>query len=152
MEQNASQTTAPRTLLETAGDIGRALGLQATGHAEEAIAAFLGIVASEPDNVIARYSLACLLSERNRPLEALQQINEAIRANNLFAPSYLARSLINSNMQRFEESLQDARTAILIDPTTTGLLSHWVKLKQLSPPPYMRHIKATLVGWATRHA
>ena len=133
MGQKPDQHPAPRSLIEIAGDLGRALGLQSSGHAEEAISAFLGILASEPDNVIARYSLACSLAAQGRQHQALEHINEAIRANPGFAPSYLARSLINSNIRHFDESIADAKTAILIDPTTTGLLAHWVRLRGLLP-------------------
>ncbi len=133
MIQQTDQNPATRSLLQIAGDLGRALGLQAAGHAEEAIAAFLGIIAAEPDNVVARYSLACALSVNGRPQQALEQINEAIRANPRFAPSYLARSMILSNVRQFDESIRDAKTAILLDPTTNGLLTHWVKLRRLLP-------------------
>ena len=40
-EHQISKSPQPRSLLEIAGDLGKALGLQATGHVEEAIAAFL---------------------------------------------------------------------------------------------------------------
>ena len=133
MEKTPDVKTQPRSLNEVAGDLGRALGLQASGHAEEAVTAFLGIIASEPHNVIARYSLACVLTQLARPEQALEHINEAIRANPVFAPSYLARSQILANMRRFDESIRDAEAAILIDPATDGLLAHWSKLRRLLP-------------------
>ena len=151
MEKKSDPNTAPRSLIQIAGDLGKALGLQSAGHAEEAIAAFLGILASEPNNVIARYSLACALSEQGRPHQALQHINEAIRANSRFAPSYLARSMINSNIRQFDESIRDAQTAILIDPTTPGLLSHWIRLRRLLPGfPIATHSLTDILDQTTR--
>ena len=132
----ADKTSPPaeqQSLTRVAEDLGKALKLQATGHVEEAIAAFLDIVAIDPKNVVARYSLACSLSALGRHQEALDHINEAIQANTSFAQSYLARSLINSNLKRFAECIVDAQTAILIDPTTTGLLAHWLSIRKAFP-------------------
>ena len=124
-EPNAHQTPAPpaQALLS------QALGLQAAGRAEQAIEAFLGVLAAEPNNVVALYSLTKSLSSLGRYEAALQCIDAAIEANCGFAPSYLARSLILTNLGRLAEALADAKTAILIDPLTSGLLSHWFQLK-----------------------
>ena len=133
IEQQAEASPAPRSLIQIAGDLGTALGLQASAHAEEAVSAFLGIVAVDPTNVVARYSLACSLSGLGRDQEALEHISEAIRANSAFAPSYHARSLINMNLRRFAECINDAQTAIVLDPTTNGVLAHWREIKKLFP-------------------
>ena len=133
IERQTEKSQQPRSLIQIAGDLGTALGLQASGYAEEAIAAFLGIVAADPTNVVARYSLACSLSGLGRNQEALEHISEAIRANDAFAPSYHARSLINMNLRRFADCINDAQTAIVLDPTANGVLTHWTDLQKLFP-------------------
>ena len=125
-------------MTQIAGDLGIALGLQSSGHAEEAINAFLRILASDPNNVIARYSIAGSLSTQGRPQQALEHINEAIRLNEQFAPSYLARSIISVSLGHFAQAYLDAQSAILIDPTVDGVLAHWVKIRnalQNEAPP-----------------
>ena len=133
IEHKSDASSQPRSLIQIAGDLGTALGLQASGHAEEAIAAFLGILAADADNVVARYSLACSLSGLGRNEEALDHISRAINANTTFAPSYHARSLINFNLRRIAECIDDAQMAILIDPATNGLLIHWINLRSQFP-------------------
>ena len=153
IEHQISKPQHPRSLLEIAGDLGKALGLQATGHVEEAIAAFLDILAIDRDNVVARYSLACSLSARGSHQQALDHINEAIRANSGFAPSYLARSLINSNLRRLAESIADAQTAVLIDPTATGLLPHWINIQKSIPDfPFTRRPVGEILDQTNRLA
>jgi len=119
--------------MTTAAGLGHALGLQSSGRAEEAITAFLGILTSDPANVVARYSVAMSLSAQGRHRQALEHISAAIKAKPLFAPSYLARSLIQTNLGDVQEAINDARTAILIDPTTKDLLSHWMNIRRHAP-------------------
>ena len=133
IENKSGASPEARSLIQIAGDLGKALGLQASGHAEEAVTAFLGILAADTGNVVARYSLACSLSGLGRNEEALDHISRAINANSTFAPSYHARSLINFNLRRIAECINDAQMAILIDPATNGLLAHWINVKNLFP-------------------
>ncbi len=132
MRVTTPQTGADQpSLMQVAGALGRALGLQESGLAEEATSAFFDILALEPNNVIALYSLAKSLSAQGKNLEALKQIDAAIQVSDRFAPSYLARSLIRIKLGNFDEAIRDAETAILIDPTTDGLLPHWFRMKNL---------------------
>lgn len=147
--EQLSTSPEPRSLIKIAGDLGTALGLQASGHAEEAITAFLGIIASEPANVVARYSLACSLSSLGRHQQALEHISQAISANGAFAPSYLARSLIYLSLGRYAECVNDAQIAIIIDPATNGLLAHWRNIQKLFPDlPIARKPLAELLDQA----
>jgi predicted O-linked N-acetylglucosamine transferase (SPINDLY family) len=110
-----------------------ALHCQAHGQHEQAIEGFLTVLKSEPNNVVAWYSLASLYHARGEAAKALQAADQAIQFNAGFAPSYLARSIILSGLGRLQEALADAEKAHNLDAGLNGALDQLSRLQKAMP-------------------
>jgi predicted O-linked N-acetylglucosamine transferase (SPINDLY family) len=101
-----------------------ALELQASGRAAEALDAFLGLIAQEPDNTAALYSAAALLFSFDRTDAARGLIDRAAALKPGFAPSWVARSKIRTKQGELPGALDDAVRAFEIDAATPDLIEH----------------------------
>ena len=110
-----------------------ALHCQAHGQHDQAIEAFSTLLKSEPNNVVAWYSLSSLFHARGETQRALETINQAIALNAGFAPSLLARSIILTGFGRLQEALVDVQQAIRLDAGLNGALDHLAMLKKAIP-------------------
>ncbi len=94
----------------------RALELQNQGMIDDASRLFHEILAHNPDNVIALYSLSVIAVQADDSLSALSLIDRAIVASPTFANAHFARGTILLKMKRSEEALASFDRALLIQP------------------------------------
>lgn len=94
----------------------KALALQAENKIEEATEEFQSIIAKQPQNFAALYSMAVIASQKEANQEALNWIEQAISAHQKYAPAHFVRAVILQTLGRFDESLASYETAIALDP------------------------------------
>lgn len=98
-----------------------ALFLQNKGDLHAARKEYERVLEIEPQNQVALYSLAGILDGFGCHVEALEYINKFIKINASFALAYLARSIIQTHLGKFDAALADARHAAGIDSENTAI-------------------------------
>ena len=102
----------------------QAIALQNDGNAKKASTLFLQVLKAHPDNVIALYSLAAIESNAGNYAKALHYADRSIAANQVFAPSFYARSVIQFHLGDLNQAHSDIEVAIRLDSTTAGAYAH----------------------------
>lgn len=96
----------------------QAIDLHNRGLEPEAIAAFRAILASQPNDPVALYSLAGLLIKRDAA-ESLAMAEHGVRVAAGFAPLWFARGMVMQTLGRKEEALRSYEQALTLAPTYT---------------------------------
>ena len=102
----------------------QALELQQKGAPEKARPLFLETLKFDSGNFVALYSLAAIESNAGDYTAALGFANRAIIANPKFASSHLARSVIQFQLGRLKEALEDATEALRLQPDVPNGREH----------------------------
>ncbi|MCQ8102831.1 FkbM family methyltransferase [Methylomonas sp. SURF-2] len=94
----------------------QALEFQNANNMLEASRLFQEILAMQPGNFSALYSMAVIASQNEAHGEALQWIQRAIATGQNYAPAYFVEAVELQALGRFDESLASYQRAISIDP------------------------------------
>lgn len=100
------------------------VALQTAGALDQARAIFNDVLAQEPSNAAAHYSLSAIEAGEGHHLQALQHIRQVIAARPKFAPAYLALSIILFHLKKLDEAQVAAETALSIDPHLADAKQH----------------------------
>ena len=104
--------------------LSQALALQANGQHAEASSLFLRLLKQQPGNVVALYSMLVIESSARNYPAAMSYANRAVAANPKFAPSLLARSMIQMSLGKPTEALKDVDEALRLQPDLAGAAEH----------------------------
>jgi predicted O-linked N-acetylglucosamine transferase (SPINDLY family) len=96
--------------------IKEAIEMQNMGEWEGSIHLLQNEIQKNPGNTIALYSIAVSYFKIEKYEESLININNVIKLNQAFAPSYLIRSYLYSKLKKIELAKADALKAIELDP------------------------------------
>lgn len=94
----------------------KALEFQNANNMVEASRLFHEILAIQPENFAALYSLAVITSQNDEHGEALMWIKRAIATGQNYAPAYFVEAVELQALGRFQESLASYEKAIAADP------------------------------------
>jgi protein O-GlcNAc transferase len=122
MSKTATRSSAPRASAPSQNAQIRAIELQNKGMDAEAIAAFRKILAGNPNEPVALYSLAALMMKARATDEALTLVERGVVAAPLFAPMWFARGTVMQALGRREEALRSYDEALKIKPDYTEAL------------------------------
>jgi len=107
----------------------QAIALQHDGNLTGAKQLFLKIVAKEPGNAAALYSLAAIESAQNDYQTALGYIQPVVVSNPKFAQAHLALSIIWMNLGQLASSLEHAHKALSLEPNSEPAHNHLQSLQ-----------------------
>jgi predicted O-linked N-acetylglucosamine transferase (SPINDLY family) len=102
----------------------QAIALQHDGNLTGAKQLLLMIVAKEPGNAAALYSLAAIESAQNDYQKALGYIQPVVVSNPQFAQAHLALSIIWMNLGQLDSSLSHAQKALALEPGSAAAQTH----------------------------
>ena len=102
----------------------QAIELQHDGNLTGAKQLFLKIVAKEPGNAAALYSLAAIESAQNDYQKALGYIQPVVVSNPQFAQAHLALSIIWMNLGQLDSSLLHVQKALALEPSASAAQAH----------------------------
>lgn len=102
----------------------QAIELQHDGNLTGAKQLFLKIVAKEPGNAAALYSLAAIESAQNDYQKALGYIQPVVVSNPQFAQAHLALSIIWMNLGQLDSSLLHVQKALALEPGSSAAQAH----------------------------
>ena len=102
----------------------QAIALQHDGNLTGAKQLFLKIVAKEPGNAAALYSLAAIESAQNDYQKALSYIQPVVISNPQFAQAHLALSIIWMNLGQLDSSLLHVQKALALEPGSSTAQAH----------------------------
>lgn len=94
----------------------QALDFQNNNNIAEARRLFHEILALQPNNFAALYSMAVITSQNEEHTEALDWIRRTIATNPKYAPSFFVEAVVLQALGRFDESLASYERAIEVDP------------------------------------
>lgn len=100
----------------------QALGLQAAGQADAAAALFREVLAAEPGNAHASYSLGLLAMNAGDLPQALQWCDAGIAANPSFAPLHYLQGAVLQSAGRKDDALRSFDTALALQPDYVEVL------------------------------
>ncbi len=122
----------------------QAIELQNAGRAAEAEMRFRDILAADPNQPVALYSLAVILMKappteaQQATQEALALVERGVAAAPKFAPMWFARAMILQSVGRREEALQSYDSAVSVKPDyTEALINSGALLRDMQ-----RHMQA----------
>lgn len=113
----------------TLSTLEQAIGLQHDGNLTGAKQLLLKIVAKEPGNAAALYSLAAIESAQNDYQKALGYIQPVVVSNPQFAQAHLALSIIWMNLGELDSSLSHAQKALALEPESAAAQTHLQTVK-----------------------
>ena len=114
------------------GVLMRAIGLQNEGKAEEAAELFGALLASNPNNGAALYSLCVIEYQRGKAEEALLMSRRGVLLAPTFAPMHVVHGAILQALGRKEEALKSYDDGLALDPgNIPALLNSGVLLRDL---------------------
>lgn len=108
----------PATSLE------KAVALQHAGELDAAATIFKGILATEPGNAAALYSMAAIASAQKEYQRALEYIQPVVLSHPQFAQAHLALSIIWMNLGQLPPAMLHAQKALALDPDAEAAQSH----------------------------
>lgn len=114
------------------------VALQSAGALDQARAIFNQVLAQEPSNAVAHYSLSAIEDGAGNHLQALQHIRQVIAERPKFALAYLALAIILFHLKKFDDAEIAAETALAIDPHLSDAKQHLQSIqvfKQLQAQP-----------------
>ena len=110
----------------------QALEFQQQGQADQAALLFKEVLATDPGNTIALFSLSLITLNAGNLAEAVRISDLGIKADPLYAPLRAVNGAALQAMNRKEEALQSYDKALEIDPNyTTALTNSGVLLKEM---------------------
>ena len=109
--------------------IDQAVALQQAGEVEASAELYTKVLAIEPKNPVANYSMAAISSGKGQYAQALAFIQPVLTSNPKFALAHLALSIILFNLGQLEKARVAAETAISIEPTIANGQSHLQTVK-----------------------
>ena len=107
----------------------QALSLQKSGQEEACIELFLQVLAIEPQNPVANYSMAAIESGRGNYSLALNFIKPVLTSNPKFALAHLASSIIHFHLGDLRKACIDAEAAVALEPTVANGQEHLQTIK-----------------------
>ncbi len=110
--------------LSTQQLIDQAVALQATGALEAAREIFLQVLALEPVNAVAHYSLGAISASGGCSAQAIDHFQEVIAAFPKFAPARLALSIVLLDLDRLDDALSSAEAALALEPDLESAGAH----------------------------
>jgi predicted O-linked N-acetylglucosamine transferase (SPINDLY family)/predicted SAM-dependent methyltransferase len=112
-----------------------AINLQQEGKTAQAEALFRQVLIGSPTNPAALYSLAGILLNSNRPVEALQYATLGTESNPTFAPLWLAQGIALKALNQRNEALECWDRALKVDPKyVEALINSGVLLHEMHQP------------------
>ena len=109
--------------------IAQAVALQQAGEVEASAELYSRVLAIEPKNPVANYSMAAISSGKGQYAQALAFIQPVLASNPKFALAHLALSIILFNLGQLEKARVAAETAISIEPTIANGQAHLQTVK-----------------------
>jgi len=109
--------------------IDQAVALQQAGEVEASAELYSKVLAIEPKNPVANYSMAAISSGKGQYPQALAFIQPVLASNPKFALAHLALSIILFNLGQLENARVAAETAISIEPTIANGKAHLQTVK-----------------------
>ena len=109
--------------------IDQAVALQQAGEVEASAELYSRVLAIEPKNPVANYSMAAISSGKGQYAQALAFIQPVLASNPKFALAQLALSIILFNLGQLEKASVAAETAISIEPTIANGQAHLQTVK-----------------------
>jgi predicted O-linked N-acetylglucosamine transferase (SPINDLY family) len=126
----------------------RALGLQAQGADDEAAAIFRSLLASNPNDPVAIYSMAALLMKSHDFDAALRLVERGVTLVPRFEPMWFLHAMVLQSAGRKEDALRSFDNALNINPQfTDALLNSGVLLREMHRPgPALERFNQMLVS------
>jgi predicted O-linked N-acetylglucosamine transferase (SPINDLY family) len=110
----------------------RAIGLQNEGRVDEAASLFNGLLADNPNNGAALYSICVIDLQRGNAAQALQLSSRGILLAPTFAPMHVVHAAILQALGRKEESLNSYDKGLALEPDSiSALLNSGVLLRDM---------------------
>ena len=110
----------------------RAIGLQNEGKNEEAAQLFDRLLAANPNNAAALYSMCVIDLQRGNAAQALQMSSRGILLAPTFSPMHVIHAAILQALGRKEESLKSYDDGLALDPEAiTALLNSGVLMRDM---------------------
>ena len=110
----------------------RAIGLQNEGKVEEAANLFNGLLAANPNNGAALYSICVIELQRGNTAYALQMSSRGVLLAPTFGPMHVVHAAILQALGRKEESLKSYDDGLALEPDAiSALLNSGVLLRDL---------------------
>jgi predicted O-linked N-acetylglucosamine transferase (SPINDLY family) len=134
--QSMAQPAAPALVFapsqNIAKDLESALNLQNSGDSTGASRIFHQVLAADPRNVVALYSLAVIAMQASQPDEALALMNRCVAANDKFAQGWYARAHALQALGQLDEALKSYEQAITVNPSyTEAMINKGALLREL---------------------
>jgi protein O-GlcNAc transferase len=120
-------TTA--NLLSSRQLIDQGVALQAAGAHDAARQIFQSVLAQEPGNGAAHYSLGAIESAAGDYPKALAHLEQVRSSYPKFAPAHLALSIVMFQQGELERSLLDAESALALEPELANAREHLQAVK-----------------------
>jgi predicted O-linked N-acetylglucosamine transferase (SPINDLY family) len=110
----------------------RAIGLQNEGRVDEAASLFNALLAANPNNGAALYSMCVIELQRGHAVQALPMSARGILLAPTFAPMHVVHAAILQALGRKEESLQSYDAGLALEPDAiSALLNSGVLLRDM---------------------
>ena len=107
----------------------KAVALQHAGELDAAEALFKQVLAMEPRQPAALYSLAALASGRSEFAKALTYIEPVVVSNPSFAQAHLAKSIIQYHLGQLDAALRAVEKAVALDAHLPNAQAHLQTVK-----------------------
>jgi tetratricopeptide (TPR) repeat protein len=94
-------------------------------HWESSLTLFSRAVTVTPGNAVARNYLGFSLARKGKPLEAVEQLTEALRLNPDYVEAHINLGLVFDEQGRFQEAVRHFSEALRINPKSAEAHAQW---------------------------
>jgi hypothetical protein len=122
-------------------------------HWRDTHALYERAVAAVPDNYLAHHNLGLVLVNEGHALEARPHLERAIALGGDSADAHAGLAVAYEELGRYPESIEQARTALRIEPNHVFATRHLIRVLATCPEPSLRDPEQAIrIGEALRRA